>query len=98
MADSPVNITRRAETVQGQAQSAPRDPHDGKHFIEEVSAVTDRIITDVKDKLAVQVPEDVGADHSGHRSPLGQALARGHVEDQFADGQADADKAAKASK
>lgn len=96
MADSPVTITRRAETVQGQAQSGPREPHDGKHFIEEVVAITDRIITDVKDELAVQIPEGVGADHSGHRSPLGQALARGHVEDQFDTDQSDADKSAKA--
>lgn len=84
MADSPVQTVGRAEEVQGQAQSAPREPHDGKHFIEELAVVTDRVITDVKDKLAVQVPEDVGASHAGHRSPLAQALRRGTVEDQFA--------------
>src|SRR6266566_2380548 len=81
----PVQIGQRAEEVPGQAQEAtpfPK-PHDGSHFIHELVALTDKVITDVESEFAVQVPEGVGASTYGHRSPLGEALATGTPEAQF---------------
>lgn len=84
MADTPVNVTRSTETRDGQAQEKTTfKPHDGRHFVDELVAITDRVITDVKDELAVQVPKDVGASTAGHKSPLGEALAVGTPQEQF---------------
>lgn len=84
MADSPVQVIRREGTAQGQAQGVQPAPDDGRHWSDEVYVVTDRVITDVNDPLAVQVPEGVGASTSGHAGPLAEVYARGTPEDQFA--------------
>lgn len=85
MAESPVQVTRREGMAQGQAQGSPLPAqHDGRHWTDEVFAVTDKIILDVNDPLAVQVPDGVGASTSGHASPMGETYARGTPEDQFA--------------
>jgi hypothetical protein len=86
MAESPVNINTRNGEVQGQAQARQPEPHDGVHKVFETVAVTDRVITDANSDLAVQVPEGVGASTYGHYSPLGEALAAGTPEEQFASG------------
>jgi hypothetical protein len=100
MAESPVQVNAREGEVQGQAQATPPAPNDGVHKVFESVAVTDKVITDANSELAVQVPEGVGASTYGHRSPLGEALSRGTVEDTFnppkdkkpADDKADAKK------
>jgi hypothetical protein len=86
MADNtPVQIGQRSEEVAGQAQSAPRDLHDGRHWADETVVHVDKVITDVNSDLAVQIPEGVGASTYGHRSPLGEALTVGTPEAQFED-------------
>lgn len=82
--DSPVQVVRREGTAQGQAQGVQSPPDDGRHWTDEVYVVTNRVITDVNDPLAVQVPDGVGASTAGHASPLGEVYARGTPEDQFA--------------
>lgn len=84
MADSPVNVSVRDETVIGQPQSKQPDPHDGKTIVNEVVAVVDRHILDPNDELAVQIPEGVGASTAGSISPLGRAFKDGTAEEQFA--------------
>lgn len=82
--NGPVQIGSRNEEVVGQAQGGTAPPqHDGVHIVHEVVALTDRVITDLNDPDAVQVPEGVGASTYGHRSPLGEALALGTPEAQF---------------
>lgn len=84
MADSPVTIDETKEEVQGQPQAQPADPHDGKTLVHEVVVHTDKVILDPNDPLAVQVPEGVGASTYGQAAPLGEALAAGTAEEQFA--------------
>lgn len=89
MADSPVQINSNQSEVQGQAHGQVTPPqHDGRHWVDETAVVTDRVILDVNDPLAVQVPEGVGASTAGHESPLAQALKRGAPEDVFSAGTA----------
>lgn len=83
--DSSVSVTRREGTAQGQAQGNPFPaPHDGRHWTDETYVVTDKVIIDVNDPLAVQVPDGVGASTAGHASPMSEIFARGTAEDQFA--------------
>jgi len=94
----PVQVGQRAEVVDGQPQAAPRPLHDGRHFTHEVAAITDRVILDPNDELAVQIPEGVGASTYGHRSPLGEALATGTPESQFEAEASDSKKSASDTK
>jgi hypothetical protein len=84
MADSPVQVHERDETVIGQPQSRVPAPHDGATVIKEIVVHTDRQILDPNDPLAVQIPEGVGASTYGHVSPLGSSLKLGTAEEQFA--------------
>jgi len=81
--DSPVQINHNEEEIQGQPQSAARDPHDGTVTIRETHVVTDRVILDPNDPLAVQVPKDSGASSVDRANPLGEALSAGTPEEQF---------------
>lgn len=84
MADSSVTIDERVETVQGQAQAAPVDPHDGQVPVREVAVVVDEIILDANSDKAVQIPEGVGASTVDQEAPLVTALKQGTPEEQFA--------------
>lgn len=73
-----------AEEVQGQPQSAPREPDAGKVQVSEVSVQTDTVILDPNHPLAVQVPEGIGATATDRPNPLAEALDSGTAEEQFA--------------
>ena len=96
--DSPVQIHNTEQEIQGQPQSASRDPHDGTVTVRETHVVTDRVILDPNDPLAVQVPKDSGASSVDRANPLGEALAAGTPEEQFGNGPAETTEPAKDSK
>lgn len=72
-----------SEEVQGQPQSAAREPDDGKVQVSEVSVQLDTVILDPNHELAVQIPEGVGATSTDRPNPLADALAVGTPEEQF---------------
>ena len=80
--DSPVQYFENKDTIQGQPQARPAEPHDGQTLLHEVVVHTDRVILDPNDDLAVQVPEGVGASTVG-QSPALTALREGTAEEQF---------------
>jgi hypothetical protein len=86
MADtaSPVQVIERKETVIGQPQARPADPHDGATRVHEVVVHTDRHILDPNDPLAVQIPEGVGASTIDYSVGLADAMRAGTAEQQFA--------------
>lgn len=79
-----------AETVQGQPQSAPREPDTGEVAVNESRLKVDQAILDPNHELAVQVPEGVGA-RADEDALLSEVYSAGTAEEQFAA----ADKASK---
>jgi len=82
--ETPVVVNHTEEEVQGQPQSAAREPHDGTVLVRETAVITDEVILDPNSDKAVQVPEGVGATSTDRANPLAEALATGTAEEQFA--------------
>lgn len=95
--ESPVQVSDRNDTVIGQPQARPSDPHDGSTIVKEVVVHTDKPILDPNDELAVQIPEGVGASTVGE-SPALSALKDGTAEEQFARAEQNAKKSSSSSK
>lgn len=81
--ESPVQVFERKDTIIGQPQSQPREPHDGATRVHEVVVHTDRHILDPNDPLAVQVPEGTGASTVDQVVGLADSIAAGTAEEQF---------------
>lgn len=67
-------IKRNIEKVQGQGEEVS---------VREIHYASDAVVLDPNSDLAVQTPEGVGADNSGHTNPFADALDSGHVEAKF---------------
>lgn len=81
--ESAVQVYERKDTIIGQPQSQPRDPHDGATRVHEVVVHTDKHILDPNSPLAVQVPEGSGASTVDYVVGLADSINAGTAEEQF---------------